>query len=55
MQPNGMMGFVTEPSSAWFMPFNMQPPEFGHEAVIFNTIGGVEAAYGIHGDGMIGN
>ncbi|KAI0406685.1 fungal-specific transcription factor [Xylaria palmicola] len=24
-------GFVAEPSSAWFMPFNMEPPELGQE------------------------
>jgi hypothetical protein len=55
MQMNGMTGFVTEPSSAWFMPFNMQPPEIGHESDIFNTIGGAEAGYGLHGNGMGGN
>jgi hypothetical protein len=40
MQLNGAMsGFVTEPSSAWFMPFNMEPPDLGHEQDIFNTPG----------------
>ncbi|GAP89679.1 putative zinc finger transcription factor 1 [Rosellinia necatrix] len=24
-------GFVSEPSSAWFMPFNMEPPELGQD------------------------
>ena len=24
-------GFVAEPSSAWFMPFNMEPPELGQD------------------------
>ncbi|KAI0013720.1 zinc finger transcription factor 1 [Xylariaceae sp. FL0662B] len=24
-------GFATEPSSAWFMPFNMEPPEIGQD------------------------
>ncbi|KAI1268248.1 fungal-specific transcription factor [Xylariaceae sp. FL1019] len=24
-------GYVPEPSSAWFMPFNMEPPELGHD------------------------
>lgn len=55
MQMNGMTGFVTEPSSAWFMPFNMQPPEIGQESDIFNTMGGAEASYGIQGHGMGGN
>ena len=49
MQMNGMTGFVTEPSSAWFMPFNMDPPEIGAETDIFNTLGG-PAGYG--GPGM---
>lgn len=40
MQMGGMSGFVTEPSSAWFMPFNMEPPDLGHEQDIFNTLGG---------------
>jgi hypothetical protein len=35
----GMNGFMTEPSSAWFMPFNMEPPDLGHEQDIFNTPG----------------
>jgi len=49
MQMNGMSGFVTEPSSAWFMPFNMEPPEIGPaESDIFNTMGGGAAGYGVH-------
>ena len=45
MQLNGgMSGFVTEPSSAWFMPFNMEPPDLGHESDIFNTMGGAGGA-----------
>ncbi|KAF4636441.1 hypothetical protein G7Y89_g1644 [Cudoniella acicularis] len=46
MQMNGMSGFVTEPSSAWFMPFNMEPPEIGQEADIFNA----SPVYGMGGD-----
>ncbi|KAL5326953.1 hypothetical protein ACEPPN_004642 [Leptodophora sp. 'Broadleaf-Isolate-01'] len=46
----GMSGFTTEPTSAWFMPFNMEPPDLGHEQDIFNSIGG---AYGM--GGMIDN
>ncbi|CAG8951914.1 hypothetical protein HYFRA_00005718 [Hymenoscyphus fraxineus] len=37
MQMTGMTGFVTEPSSAWFMPFNMEPPEIGQEVDLFNA------------------
>jgi hypothetical protein len=44
MQMNGIPGYVTEPSSAWFMPFNMEPPEIGQED-IFNGGGG----YGMGG------
>jgi len=44
MQMGGMSGYVTEPSSAWFMPFNMEPPEIGQED-IFNGGGG----YGMGG------
>lgn len=48
MQMGGMTGFVTEPTSAWFMPFNMEPPDLGHEQDVFNTVGGG------HGYGMGG-
>jgi hypothetical protein len=53
MQMNGMTGFVTEPSSAWFMPFNMDPPEIGgaEQPDIFNTMGG-PSGYGVHNGGM---
>ena len=47
MQMGGMSGYTTEPSSAWFMPFNMEPPEIGQDADIFNTMGG--AGYGLGG------
>jgi len=49
MQMGGMTGFVTEPSSAWFMPFNMEPPEIGQEADIFHTLGGAGVGYGLGG------
>ncbi|XXH04768.1 hypothetical protein Hte_011190 [Hypoxylon texense] len=32
-------GFVAEPSSAWFMPFNMEPPELGQD---LGGMGGVD-------------
>lgn len=41
-------GYATEPSSAWFMPFNMQPPEIGQEEVF--SAGG----YGIVNNGNMG-
>ncbi|TAQ83806.1 hypothetical protein B7494_g7875 [Chlorociboria aeruginascens] len=47
---NGAMSaFTTEPSSAWFMPFNMEPPEIGHEADVFNTVGSSGSGYGMAG------
>ncbi|KAL2074436.1 hypothetical protein VTL71DRAFT_8214 [Oculimacula yallundae] len=42
----GMSGFTTEPTSAWFMPFNMEPPDVGHEQDVFNAMGG---SYGMGG------
>lgn len=42
----GVSGFTTEPTSAWFMPFNMEPPDLGHEQDAFNNMGGV---YGMGG------
>ncbi|RFU26937.1 hypothetical protein B7463_g9407, partial [Scytalidium lignicola] len=39
LQMGGMTGFTTEPSSAWFMPFNMEPPEINQEADIFSNFG----------------
>ncbi|KAL3423615.1 zinc finger transcription factor 1 [Phlyctema vagabunda] len=59
MQIGGMNGFVNEPSSAWFMPFNMEPPEIGQEADIFNSMsGGVGYGMGgmpVNNNGMGGN
>jgi hypothetical protein len=49
MQMGGMSGYAMEPSSAWFMPFNMEPPEIGQEADIFNLMGGAGAGYGLGG------
>lgn len=40
MQMGGMTGYVAEPSSAWFMPFNMAPPEIGQDGDMFNSLGG---------------
>ncbi|KUJ20934.1 uncharacterized protein LY89DRAFT_578070 [Mollisia scopiformis] len=55
MQMGGMSGFVTEPSSAWFMPFNMEPPDLAHEQDIFNTMGGTYALGGMQGGHGGGN
>ena len=56
---NGINGFGTEPSSAWFMPFNMDPPDLGHEQDFFNTMGGNGAGYAMGGmhvnNGHLGN
>jgi hypothetical protein len=52
MQMNGMTGFTTEPSSAWMMPFNMEPPEIGQEPDVFNSLG--VAGYGINNDNGMG-
>ncbi|KAI9816481.1 MAG: hypothetical protein M1827_001613 [Pycnora praestabilis] len=30
-------GFMNEPSSAWFMPFNMDPPEIGDDGSMFGN------------------
>ncbi|KAI1490042.1 zinc finger transcription factor 1 [Biscogniauxia mediterranea] len=39
--PDGLpAGFVAEPSTAWFMPFNMEPPELGQD--LGSGIGGVD-------------
>ncbi|KAI2618659.1 zinc finger transcription factor 1 [Hypomontagnella submonticulosa] len=42
-------GFVAEPSSAWFMPFNMEPPELGQE---LGGMGGVDG-FGLFSPGGV--
>lgn len=42
MAMDGATATLTEPTSAWFMPFNLEPPELGQDADIF-------AAYGAGG------
>lgn len=49
MQMGGMSQFVTEPSSAWFMPFNMEPPQICGEQDAFNNMGGGDAGYAMGG------
>ncbi|KAH8815720.1 fungal-specific transcription factor [Xylogone sp. PMI_703] len=39
LQMGGMAGYATEPSSAWSMPFNMEPPEINQDADIFSNFG----------------
>ena len=51
---SGLTGFVTEPSSAWMIPFNMEPPEMGQDADVMNAMGGPAAGYGMN-NGMGGN
>ena len=47
MQMGDMTGaFGAEPSSAWFMPFNMEPPEIGQDTDIFSNLGGTGSGYG---------
>ncbi|KAI0902216.1 zinc finger transcription factor 1 [Annulohypoxylon nitens] len=41
-------GFVAEPSSAWFMPFNMEPPEIGQD---LGGLGGVDG-FGMFSPGV---
>jgi hypothetical protein len=43
---SGLTPYVAEPTSAWFMPFNMEPPEIGQDDV-FNSLGGVGIGYGM--------
>ncbi|MBE3112829.1 MAG: fungal specific transcription factor domain-containing protein [Acidobacteria bacterium] len=46
----GMQGFGTEASSAWFMPFNMEPPELGHDlGVGLDGLGNVFGGGGVNG------
>lgn len=46
MQMGGMTGFAAEPTSAWFMPFNIEPPDI-HDQDIFNSMGGAYAMGGM--------
>lgn len=52
VQMNGMTGFFHQ-EAQWQLPFNMEPPEIGAEADIFNTMGG-PAGYGVQGGNMGG-
>ena len=46
------MGNITgfeEPSSAWFVPFNLEPPLIGQDVDVFNSLGGMGMSYGMGG------
>ncbi len=46
------MGNITgfeEPSSAWFLPFNLEPPLIGQDVDVFNSLGGMGMSYGMAG------
>lgn len=52
----GSVGYAAEPSSAWWMPFNMEPPELGADVDVFAGLG-VGSGYSMgsaHGQGMGG-
>lgn len=44
----GMAGFVPEPSSAWMIPFNMEPPEMGQETDPLSAMRAAAANYGMN-------
>jgi hypothetical protein len=47
MQMGGITGsYGAEPSSAWLMPFNMEPPEMVEDIDIFGNFGGTGSGYG---------
>lgn len=46
------MGNITgfeESSSAWFMPFNLEPPLIGQDVDVFDSLGGMGMNYGMGG------
>jgi len=43
---NNMTGFAAEPTSAWFMPFNMDLPDLGTDAE-FGSVGSAGVGYGM--------
>jgi hypothetical protein len=49
MGMGGATNFPVEPTSAWFMPFNMEPPEMGRDMDIFGSLGTAGVGYGIGG------
>jgi hypothetical protein len=51
---SGIPGFVAEPSSAWMIPFNMEPPEMSQESDPLNAMRAAAANYGMN-QGMGGS
>jgi hypothetical protein len=54
MPMSGMTGFVPEPSSAWMIPFNMEPPEMGQDTDPLSAMRSSSANYGMN-QGMGGS
>ncbi len=46
-------GFGTEPSSAWFMPFNMEPPEISQDSDMFTAAGSGYGGMPINNNGNV--
>jgi Fungal specific transcription factor domain len=46
---NMMNGWMEDPSSAWFVPFNMGPPGVGQDGDVFNSLGGSGVNYQMGG------
>jgi hypothetical protein len=40
---------MEEPTSAWFVPFNMDFANHGQDADVFNSLGGTGLGYGMGG------
>jgi hypothetical protein len=47
-QPENTNGFWGDPSTAWFMPFNMEPPTVGEDNNLFS--GAFDYSFGAWGD-----
>jgi hypothetical protein len=52
MGMTGATSFPAEPTSAWFMPFNMEPPEIGQDTDLSGSLGTLGVGYGGGGGGM---
>lgn len=47
MHMGGMTSFGTEPSAAWMIPFNMEPPEMGLDTETLNAMRAAAGNYGM--------
>ena len=61
MDPMGMgggNGFFSDPSTAWFLPFNMEPPTLGDDGGVFTAGEGFNFGLGqaglVEGHGGVG-